>query len=101
MKSKGKNIKTEPVKLVHGSITTKKGRGKNKNDIEYVVNISSRGGDQMDTEVRKLQGNNQGAFMITLPPRFIMSLDLHKKDMIRLDLNGDNKQIVIQKVVLQ
>jgi antitoxin component of MazEF toxin-antitoxin module len=54
----------------------------------------------VDTEMRKLQGNNQGTYMITLPHRFVKTLDLHKSDMIRLDLNG-NKQIVMEKVNLQ
>ena len=51
-------------------------------------------------EVRKLQGNNQGTFMIVLPCRFVKQLDLKKSDMIRLDING-NKQIVMEKVNLQ
>lgn len=50
--------------------------------------------------MRKLQGNKEGTFMITLPHRFIKQLDLHKSDMIKLEVNGDNK-IVLQKVVLQ
>lgn len=53
----------------------------------------------MSVEMRKLQGNKNGTFMISLPQRFVKSLDLKKADMIRLDIHDENK-IVMQKVNL-
>jgi antitoxin component of MazEF toxin-antitoxin module len=49
--------------------------------------------------MRKLQGSKNGSYLVGIPSRFVKALGLNKSDLIKLELNPDNK-IIMERVNL-